>query len=154
MWALLAVSLLLGELKAVGQTELSVLWFPVYRATLYSDDGHYGGIEPPLLLQLEYRRDISRQALLEHTKQEWLKLGIDKRFDVQPWIEQLQLLWPQISKGDQLVFHFGETQSSFYYNQRQLGHIDDANFGAAFAAIWLDEGASYPRHRLELIGAK
>ncbi len=153
MWALLSIALLFPEAKLVGETELTVMWFRIYQAELYTDSGKYTGIEAPLWLQLTYLRNIKQSKLLSETQAQWHDLGLDQQHDLAPWLAKLKQLWPSVRKGDQLLFVMEPKRSLFYLNDKLLGQIDDPAFGPAFAAIWLAPNANYSKNRLELIGA-
>ena len=60
------------DFSKVGQTRLSVYFWDVYDATLYSPSGKYKQDERQALL-LAYLRDIKAKDLIETTEEEWQK---------------------------------------------------------------------------------
>ncbi len=149
------------KMKVVGQAELKVLWFSVYNARLESDDGLFdpafyagSGRDPvkPLLLTLDYQRDISEQALLDETREQWQRAQIDAD-DQRRWLAALADLWPDIRKHDSLSFYQGADGCGyFYHNGTYLGVIRDRHFSRAFLNIWLSENSAFPRLTQQLTG--
>lgn len=139
-------------MKPVGQAELKVLWFSVYTATLASPEGRFISVSEPLLLTLQYKRNISRQDLLEETEYQWDKAGIDKDLYA-TWLFELEDIWPDISEGDSLTFYQNEKgDGHFYYNQRYIGTLTDGIFNQAFLNIWLSDSSDFPQLTKELTG--
>ena len=67
----------------------------------------------------------------------------------------LSNIWPDVNKGDQLVFvKTYDGKSTFYNKNKMLGTIDDPEFGTAFLSIWLDEKSRFKRNREELSGER
>lgn len=140
------------ELDRVGSATLKVFFFTIYDSRLYSPDGVFDGIEPGLALELDYKRNIESEALIERTRKEWRKLGLSNEAQ-ESWLEELASLWPDIRDGDELILHVGENLSSrFYYNGELIGEIAEAAFTRQFLAIWLSEESSYPDLRDQLVG--
>ncbi|MBY6186401.1 chalcone isomerase family protein [Marinobacter hydrocarbonoclasticus] len=140
------------RMKPVGESRLKVLWFPIYHARLYSDDGRFDGIEAPLALDLLYLRDIDAQDLVAHTRSEWKRLDLYRKDASEGWLSTLTKLWPNVAKGDRLTLVMGPEQSTFYHNGDPLGTIAGSQFGPDFLAIWLDPDSRYPKLRNALIG--
>jgi hypothetical protein len=141
-----------SELKKVGEAKLKVLFWDVYNSTLYSQTGEYQAEAFPQALKINYLRDIDAEDLIEKTKEEWKKLGIEQDTFSQ-WITMLTEIFPNIKKGDTLLLNVTENQQSeFFFNGKTIGTITDQTFGKSFLRIWLDENCSYPKVRNQLIG--
>jgi len=141
------------DLKTVGKAEMRWLMFPLYQVALKTSDGRYQENRYPQVLDILYRRDISKQDLLAATDDQWSRLGVptEKR---QQWIQQLDVIWPSIKRGDRLSFEVGaDLKNYFNYNGKRLGGINDDSFGRSFLAIWLSDRTSQPNIRQLLIGA-
>jgi len=137
----------------VGETRLSVYFWDVYDATLYSPSGHYKQEERQALL-LDYLRDIKAKDLIETTEEEWQKLGLNSDNHEQ-WLAKLNSIWPDIKKGDCLLLVEKEDGTAeFYQGEKLLGEVDDKEFTEQFLAIWLSENSRFRSERNELIGAK
>ena len=142
----------LAEFKKVGAAKLEVLFWDIYISELYSPDGRFVPENYPIALKIRYLRDIKARSLVERTAEEWSKLGYSEQ-QINAWLANIQDLWPDIRKGDELLLVIDQQgQSQFYYNDTALGLVPDPTFGAGFAAIWLDEKSSYPDLRAQLIG--
>ncbi len=140
------------NLQLVGQAELKVLWFSIYKARLESPEGRYEPGINPLMLTLEYQRDISKQQLLEETESQWQQAGINKK-DQKEWLRLLNDIWPDISKHDSLSFYQDkEGFGHFYFNKAYIGSINDGGFSQAFLNIWLSENSDFPQLTKQLTG--
>jgi hypothetical protein len=141
----------LQDLQKVGDARLKVWFWDIYESSLYTASGQYNEADYPIALQIDYLRDISSEDLVEATVEQWQKQGLDDK-RMSQWIERITELWPDIRKGDQLIFRVDDNQKGrFYYNQQPLGEIEDTGFSAAFLGIWLSPDTEYPKLRQKLI---
>ena len=139
-------------LRKVGTSRLTVLWFDIYDATLYSPSGSYNRAQLPLKLSLNYLRDISASQLLDETDKQWRKAAIppSKR---RLWLAELAKLWPDIEKGQQLSFtQYSNSHGQFHLGSTALGSIRSSGFAQAFIDIWLGPATSYPSEARQLKG--
>lgn len=142
----------LDGLKKVGEAKLTVYFWDVYHSSLYSPTGSYQAELFPMALNIDYLRDIDAEDLLESTKEEWQKLGINSSESAE-WLVKLADIFPDIKKGDTLLLLVNDAQqSTFFYNDNPVGVIKDVDFGRSFLRIWVDKNASYPKVRNKLIG--
>ncbi|MFT5674156.1 MAG: hypothetical protein ACI808_000063 [Paraglaciecola sp.] len=142
----------INGLQKVGEAKLEILFWDIYTSELFSASGRYQKDIYPIALKIKYLRNIDAADLIDKTLEEWLKLGITKK-QAKPWLSQLQELWPNIKKRDELLLLVNEDKSSeFFFNGESLGQLDDSEFGSSFLRIWLDENCSYPKLRKKLIG--
>lgn len=144
------------ELKTVGQADLTVWGFSVYSARTLSCSGEKisdaAALPRPFALELTYARDISRQDLLDNTREQWQRLGL-YRSDSEVWLEQLSAMWPSVTKGDRLTLYLTpKGASEFYFADNKIGEVTEPIFGTHFLAIWLDQNASYQKARKKLLG--
>ena len=149
-WSALAMP----ELKTVGEGSYKYLFWQLYDARLATVDGKFAGYEQsrPVLLELTYKRDISRQQFIDATVDEWEKLGLTSKEQQQQWALQLQRLWQDVKQGDRLaalLLNDGSVQ--FYFNGNETGVLNDTAFGAAFFDIWLHPDTSAPKLRRQLL---
>ncbi|MGL4251278.1 MAG: chalcone isomerase family protein [Aeromonas sp.] len=133
------------KLRPVGQGEMSWLWFKLYDATLFSDNGHYRPGQYPQALTLTYARDIEREDLINATASEWQRLGVGSESDRKRWLEQLTALWPDVREGDKLAFYVDQAGAGhFWWQGKPLGSLVDPQFSEAFLAIWLADNSRDP----------
>jgi hypothetical protein len=142
----------LEELKKVGEAKLTFMFWDVYQSHLYTETGEYLEDTYPVALDIQYLRDIKAKDLVHRTAQEWQKLGLQEPIFT-PWLAKLEAIWPNIVKNDKLLLVVDKyKKSTFYYNGQEIGELEDPAFGPGFLAIWLDDKASYPQLRKQLIG--
>jgi len=145
------------ELKTVGEGSYRYLFWQLYDARLATADGEFSGYDQnsPVLLELTYQRDISRQQFIDATVDEWKKLGRSSAEQQQQWAAQLQTLWQDVKEGDRLAaLLLNDGRVQFYFNGVETGVLDDKAFGAAFFDIWLHPDTSAPKLRRQLIAAQ
>jgi len=141
-----------GELNQVGNATLKVMFWTIYDSYLYNKDGVYRGVEPELALRIDYRRNIKQDDLIDRTRKEWRKQGVYASSS-EAWLEQLEAIWPDIKRGDQIVLRVnGELASEFFFNGELIGSIADPLFTQRFLSIWLSEKSSFPELRDQLVG--
>ena len=139
-----------ADLTLVGQGKMSWLFWDLYHARFYSEDGRYQPERYPQALSLRYQRNIDKEDLLTATVKEWQRLGVDWKPE---WSQQLERLWPSVRTNDELVLRVDENgASAFYFNWRLLGRIDDPAFAPAFLAIWLSTDSRDPKLTRQLKG--
>ncbi|GLS91926.1 hypothetical protein GCM10007916_29960 [Psychromonas marina] len=136
----------------VGQGEMSWLFIDLYQASLYSPTGDYKQAQYPQALNIIYQKDIDKDHLISATEKEWQKLAFNNT-QYNGWLNQLDNLWPDIKKGDQLLFMVEDDGSGyFYHNNKLLGGVDNQQFAEAFLSIWLSKNTSEPKLRQQLLG--
>jgi hypothetical protein len=141
-----------NHLIKVGEAKLQILFWDIYTSELFSANGQYQKDIFPVALKIKYLRNIDAEDLIDKTLEEWLKLGVTKE-RAKPWLLQLQELWPNIKKSDELTLVVSQNLSSeFFFNGKSIGQITESEFGTNFLGIWLDENCSYPKLRKKLIG--
>lgn len=135
----------------VGTADLKVLWFDIYKAELITPSGGFLGLSSPMMLQILYKRDINRNDLLEETRKQIAPFASSHQ--IPPWISRLEQIWPDINKGDELVFWIDhKIYGHFFHNREWIGSLDDPQFSQAFIQIWLSDRGSYPNLARKLRG--
>jgi hypothetical protein len=140
------------NLQMIGSAKLKILFWDVYESYLYSSEDTYKPNSYPVALRIHYLRDIDKEELLDRTDKEWKSLGLSNE-QRKLGLSHVENVWPDISKGDELMITIDKNQeSTFYYNQKHLAHIDDKVFGQQFLDIWLSKDSSHPKLRDQLLG--
>lgn len=140
------------QLKMVGQGDMSWLFIDIYEASLYSKNGQYTKKSYPQALDIVYQKDIDKDHLISATEKEWEKLSLEYK-EYTYWLAALQEIWPDIKKGDHLLFMVeSDGRGFFYHNEQLLGGINSNQFSEAFLGIWLSKNTSEPSLRKQLIG--
>ncbi|MEI7429654.1 MAG: chalcone isomerase family protein [Betaproteobacteria bacterium] len=135
--------------KQWGSGEMTWFGFSLYRATLW-----VAGASPesaPSALQLDYRRDISRERLVSTSLDEMRRLGADEA-QLKRWETDLRRVFPDVKEGDSIVgVHYPGRGASFYHQGQATGDVVDAEFARRFFAIWLDPASRSPALRAVLL---
>ena len=140
------------SMELVGQGKLSVLFWDIYNAELYTADGSYKEAKFPIALRLVYLRDFKKKQLISETEKQWGKLGFKDQQKIKAWLAILDKLWRDVKEDESITLYIDESESSFFYlNNEQLGKVEDPEFAEAFLAIWLSEKTSAPEVRKKLI---
>lgn len=142
-----------ASLDKLGEGEMNYLFWTLYKAEYFSLR-QVGGKELPQdsALRITYYKSISKQALLEATEDQWLKLGYTP-LEVLVWLEPLKDIWTDVEPGDKLTFVASENGTgAFYFDNQLMGEISDTTFSDAFISIWLSSKTSQPRLRKQLLG--
>ncbi|AWB67248.1 hypothetical protein C2869_12715 [Saccharobesus litoralis] len=141
--------------RLVGEAQLKVLWFKVYKAYLYADaqpNNEPNGLHRNLYLTLQYQRDIEKQDLLDETANQWQKQSFDKN-KISKWIVELDNSWPNVKQGDQISFFIDQNGlGHFYFNKAYYALFSDSQGCQAFINIWLGANSQYPQQRDQLLG--
>lgn len=144
----------------VGSATLTWGPFTVYTSQLLTPSGLYDGPMQNQALIITYQRDISREELVEATRDQWQAQGVFAREpQSNTWIRTLLSLWPDVSNGTQLAFVLNDKQGQFWYRASTsqktftpLGPRQSEAFSVHFLGIWLDPRTQYPALRQQLIG--
>jgi hypothetical protein len=144
-----------GGLRMVGGGQLRWLGFPIYDASLWTEDGLYQGFESgePIALILWYQRSFSREELLGITSTAWRKLDRWDGAQREAWLAELRQVFRDIEPGHNFTTLVIPGRGTRFYDQNELlGEIADPSFGPAFLAIWLDPGTVVKDLRTQLLG--
>lgn len=141
----------LPPLKQVGRSSLRVMVFKVFDSALFTENGDWQNPNTAFRFELTYARNISGSVLASQTTKEWEHLGFTDGRQA-GWVEYLEAIWPDVSKGDTITFDVDAAGvSRFYFNSAWLGTIEDPDFAPMFIAIWLSSETSRPAHREGLL---
>lgn len=142
------------QFNEIGKAKFSVLFWDIYQSTLFAKGQEYAYFDhnQPVMLKINYLKDISKDELIERTAEQWQHLGIESA-DVADYTKALAKLWPNIQAGDSLALLLDSQSSTFYYNDQFLGQGPVGSFGRVFLDIWLSPNTSQPKLRQQLLGA-
>jgi hypothetical protein len=138
----------LPGLRAVGSGAMRWFGFKLYDATLWRgaalalDEVPYG---QTFALELNYARSISGEQLVKASIEEMQRLGWRDPARLSRWQQQLAAVFPDVQSGDRITGLYLPGQGArFYFGERPLGEVNDAEFARAFFAIWLDPRTRAP----------
>lgn len=153
---------LLGALSAAGETrdfsggltlqkygsgEMRRFGFLVYEAQLWAAANPS---DPPIALQLTYKRDIAGARIVDASVDQMRALGANDR-QLADWSVAMSRIFPDVKPGDQIVGIYRPGSATFLYNNREIGQIRDPDFARLFFGIWLDPRTSEPLLRSKLL---
>ena len=140
-----------AALQPYGTAEFRRFGFLVYEAQLWAGNNP---LEPPIALQLTYKREIAGSKIVEASVDQMRALGADEE-QLGVWAAAMRRIFPNVKPGDQIVGIYQPGSAVFLFNNREIGQVNDADFARLFFGIWLDPRTSEPklRQRLLLRGA-
>lgn len=140
----------LPKWQTVGTAKLTVFWFDIYHAELSSHNGEYDNNQS-FMLTLTYLRNFESNELIDETFKQFSKPLTDAQSS--KWRAQLEELWPDVKKGDQIAFLKSDKGvSHFFFNKSYRGQIEEPEFAGLFSAIWLSDNSEYPKLAAKLKG--
>jgi hypothetical protein len=138
------------RLTPIGKGEFRRFGFLIYEAALW---GGSNPQQPPLALQLTYKRNIEGRKIVDASVQEMRQLGATEPA-LKVWETQMTQIFPDVKPGDQLTGVYKSGGAVFLFNNREVGEIKDPEFARYFFAIWLDPKTSAPGLRQNLLSNK
>lgn len=148
---------LLAGSRLQGEAAMRYFGLRIYHARLWTLP-HFKADTPtgqPLVLELEYQRDLGGRAIAERSLKEMRRAGGFSETQAQGWLAQMQALFPDVRAGDRLAgVHDPSQGASFWLNGQRLGRIDDTQFARQFFGIWLASTTSEPELRRGLLALR
>ncbi len=141
-------------LRKLGEGRLSYFGISLYTASLWSESAPAkpDPAEEPLLLQINYERNISRDRIMAITRKEWRRLNVAPPEQQLEWLARLEAILPDVRSGDSLSsYTVPGRETRFFFGGEQIGLVDDPAFGEAFLAIWLDPRTRAAKLRNQLL---
>jgi hypothetical protein len=138
-------------LRQWGSGEMTWFGISLYRATLWVAGESPESSSSTTALQLDYRRDIPRERLVQTSLDEMRRLGADEA-QLKGWEGELRRVFPDVKEGETIVgVHYPGRGAKFFHQGQATGEISDAQFARRFFAIWLDPASRSPGLRAALI---
>jgi hypothetical protein len=146
---------LLPGSRLQGEATLRFIGMRIYHARLWTQPDFQAGraLDHPLVLELEYLRDLDGHAIAERSLKEMRREGPVSEAQGQQWLLHMQRLFPNVKAGDRISGLNTPGQGvRFWHNGQTLGRVDDAEFARRFFGIWLAPTTSEPAMRQVLLG--
>jgi hypothetical protein len=155
LWAQASCADWRGEIAGatqVGQGQFSWFGFVVYEAHLWSA-ARTPDWEHAFALELVYRRDLSRDTLVQASLDEMRRLGSDDEALLAAWAGEMRQAFVDVKAGQRItgVYLPGEG-CRFYVDDKPRHEVADTRFARAFFSIWLDPRTRNPELRRDLLG--
>lgn len=135
------------KLNKQGSGELRRFGFLIYEAQLWATANP---VQPPLALQLTYKRDIAGAKIVSASVDHMRALGAGEK-QLADWEPAMTRIFPNVKPGDQIVGIYRPGGATFLYNNREIGEINDPEFARLFFGIWLDPRTTEPKLRSRLL---
>jgi hypothetical protein len=111
-------------------------------------------LEHSFALDLRYVRNLKGEEIAERSLAEIRRLGFGDAAQHERWLADMKKVFPDIVRGDHLTGVFDSSGATkFFLNEKAIGRIEDADFGAAFFNIWFDARTRSPGLRESLTKA-
>ncbi|MNE56273.1 hypothetical protein D3C80_1511700 [compost metagenome] len=140
--------------RSVGTGQFKWFGIAVYEARLWSRDSS-PTLDQPFALELTYRREIKRDALVETSLDEIRRLGgesLDQK-RLSRWAYEMREAFVDVAPGQSITGLYLPGRGCRFYVDGQLSReVEDPDFARAFFAIWLDPRTRNPELRRRLLG--
>ena len=135
----------------IGEANLKYYIWNVYDAKLYSI-GEFS-FDKPFALSLIYNREFQGNKIADRSIKEMQKIGLKDKKKISKWQEQMRDIFPDVDKGNVISGIYKPNEPTiFLKDKKEIGTIEDPDFGKWFFGIWLDEKTSEPEFRTKLLG--
>jgi len=138
----------------IGEADFRWYGFEVYQARLWSTVSK-PSLDTPFALELDYRRRISKQDLVETSLEEMQRVNgtVLDAGRLQAWGAQMERAFVDVQPGTRITGVYRPGQGCRFYVNGRLSHeITDALFARRFFSIWLDPRTRHPELRQRLLG--
>ena len=138
-----------------GEATLRYFGLRIYHARLWTlpDYRVSQPVDQPLVLELEYLRELKGLLIAERSLKEMRRGAQITDAQAERWLTEMQRIFPDVKAGDRISGqHLPGRGARFWHNGHLAGQIDDAAFARLFFGIWLAPSTSEPDMRLALLG--
>ena len=147
------IGTMVPDAQKVGSARMTYMLWDVYDAVLYAPQGNWSA-DSPFALKLTYLRDLHGQKIADRSIKEMRTQGYNDEIRLAAWQNQMRMIFPDVKQGDVITGIFTtDKQTVFFDGEREIGHIQDPEFGQRFFDIWLNAKTSEPDLRTALLGA-
>ena len=142
------------DLRLVGSGKMTWFGLHIYDVVLWAP-GRTVDFSEAFALAIRYSRDFAGERIARRSVTEIERLGYSDEARLARWGAEMARIFSDVSVDDKLtgVYLPGEG-AQFYYQDRLVGTIADAEFARAFFSIWLDPRTREPKLRERLIGLR
>ena len=146
------ITRLVPNAQKVGSARMHVMIWDIYDADLYAPNGNWSA-EKPYALQLTYLRNLDGQKIADRSIKEIREQGFNDETTLLSWQIRMKNIFPDVKQGDVLIgIYTSDKETVFYDAEKEIGRIQDPEFGEKFFGIWLNEKTSEPEIRTALLG--
>jgi hypothetical protein len=138
----------------IGEADFRWYGFDVYQARLWSTEPK-PSLDTPFALELDYRRRISKQDLVETSLEEMQRVTgtVQDAGRLEAWAAQMRRAFVDVQPGTRITGVYMPGQGCRFYVDGRLSHeVADAQFARLFFSIWLAPQTRHPELRQRLLG--
>lgn len=136
----------------VGQGQFTWFGFVVYEAHLWSATAAPDWTHA-FALELVYRRELSRDTLVQASLDEMRRLGNEADTLLGRWAGEMRQSFVDVQPGQRITGVYLPGEGCRFYVDGKMHHaVADARFARAFFSIWLDPRTRSPDLRRDLLG--
>jgi hypothetical protein len=145
----------ISDAQLIGEGQFRWFGFKVYDAQLWAGKTGFTPVMPTtekFALDFRYALSLQGKKIAESGIKEIEKLGFGTPQQREQWLHAMEACFSDVETGMHLtgVFEPG-IGASFYRDGKKTCDINDAEFGAAFFAIWLDPRTTATHLREQLL---
>jgi hypothetical protein len=142
----------LPNAQEIGSGKLNYLFWDVYSATLYTNNGQWS-FNQPFALTLDYHREISGSDITKSSIELMSDLGFNNEEKLALWETKMLGIFPDVNENSRITGVYTQDKRTIFYDYNQeIGVINDPEFGYWFFSIWLSENSPKPKLRRKLLG--
>lgn len=137
--------------QRIGTAEFSLVGIPIYSASLYTENGAAFAPSSPFILELTYKRSVSKDKLIEASASEMNRIyggtgGLEA---------QLSNCFRDVGKGDRFAaVNRSSDQVDLYFNDQKTCSLKGPSASERFMGIWLSNNSRAPNLSRALRGGK
>ena len=139
-----------------GSGTLRFMGFKAYTANLWSTTvvkSNPLADKSLFALEIVYNTAIKAKEIVNVSLIEMERIKKPSDAQIEAWTADMQRSFPNVVAGDRLTgVYVPKVGTRFFFNSRLIAEINDAAFGDAFFAIWLDESTKSAVLRKALLG--
>ncbi|MEQ9124617.1 MAG: hypothetical protein RIM80_18855 [Alphaproteobacteria bacterium] len=139
--------------KRVGAADVRFLFWPLFRASLWSADGAFDW-NAPFALSLTYERDFSEDTLARKTVEEMARISGRPEAGFQSFGEEFRACIDDVGPGDRITaVSIAADKARFFQNGEERCTLARDGLRRDFFGIWLDPASEFPEATAKLVGA-
>ncbi len=140
-----------SDAQLVGKARFKVLFWRVFDAELYAQNGEFNS-DKPFALSLSYLRKIKGSEIVAKSISEIQSQSTITSAEANDWESQLKAIIPDVDTQTTITgVRDVDAHTLFYNNDVLIGEIENERFTRAFFNIWLGEKTSEPKLRNGLL---
>lgn len=140
--------------KPVGAADVRFLFWPLFRATLWSGDGAFDW-NAPFALSLTYEREFSEETLTKKTVEEMARISGRPEGAFQTFGDEFRACIDDVGPGDRITaVSIAVDKARFFQNGEERCTLAQEGLTRDFFGIWLDPDSEFPEATAKLVGAE